>query len=66
MVGEAGEVGAVFLRKECFEVGTAGGGVELERVIRASGEKVFARGVEVEGCHICFGFGEFEELVAGL
>lgn len=65
VVGEAGEVAAVFLGKEGFEVFAFFGVVELEGVIGAGGQEEFACVVEVEGCDCCFGFGKFEELRMG-
>lgn len=65
VVGKAGEMTAVFLREEGFEVFTFFGIVELEGVIGASGEEEFARVVEVEGCDCSLRFGESEELETG-
>ncbi len=65
MVGKAGEVAAVLLREEGFEVFAFFGIVELEGVIGAGGEEEFARVVEVEGCDCSLRFGEFEELEVG-
>ena len=62
VVGEAGEVGAVFLGEKGFEVFAFFGVIELERVIGTGGEKEFTGVVEVKGCHCRFGFREFEEL----
>ena len=63
VVGEAGEVGAVFLAHEGFYVFAFFGIVEEERVIGAGGQAELARIVKVEGCHGGFGLGEFELLV---
>lgn len=65
MVGKAGEVAAVLLREEGFEVFAFFGIVELEGVIGAGGEEEFARVVEVEGGDCSLRFGEFEELEMG-
>ncbi len=62
VVGEAGEVAAVFLGEEGFEVFAFFCVVELKGVIGAGGEEELARVVEVEGCDCGFGFGELEEL----
>ena len=50
VVGEAGEVGAVFLGEEGFDQFAFFGVVELERLVVAGGEQEFARVVEVERC----------------
>lgn len=63
VVGEAGEVGAVFLAHERFNVLAFFGIVEEEGVVGAGGQAEFARVIEVEGCDGGFRFGEFELLV---
>ena len=50
VVGEAGEVGAVFLGEERFDQLAFFGIVELQRLVVAGGEQEFARVVEVERC----------------
>ena len=62
VVGEAGEVAAVFLGKQSFDVFAFFGVVELEGIIGTGSEEKFTRVVEVEGCDRGFGLGEFEEL----
>lgn len=66
VVREAGEVGAVFLAHESFDVLAFFGIVEEEGVVGAGGQAELAGVVEVEGCYRGFGFGEFELLVGGL
>ena len=63
VMGEAGEVGAVLLAHEGFDVFAFFGIVEEEGVIGAGGQAEFTRVVKVEGCYGGFGFGEFELLV---
>ncbi len=63
VVGEAGEVDAVFLAHERFDVLAFFGVVEEEGVVGAGGQAEFARVVKVEGCDGGFWFGEFELLV---
>ena len=62
VVGDAGQVAAVFLGEESFQVFAFFGIVELEGVVGTGCKEEFARVVKVEGCNRCFGFGEFEEL----
>ena len=63
VVGEAGEVGAVFLTHEGFYVFAFFGIVEEEGVVGAGGQAELARIVKVKGRHRGFGLGEFELLV---
>ena len=65
VVGEAGEVAAVFLGEEGFDVFAFFGVVKLKGVVGAGGEKKFARVVEIEGCDGRFRFRELEELETG-
>ena len=62
VVGEAGEMDAVFLAHERLDVLAFLGVVEEEGVVRAGGQAEFARVVKVEGCYRGFGLGEFELL----
>ena len=62
VMGEASKVGAIFLGEEGLDVLAFFGVVELEGVIAAGGNEVFARVVKVEGGNVGFGFGEFEKL----
>ena len=62
MVGEAGEVGAVFLAEEGLDGFAFLGVVEEEGVDGGGGEEEFARVVEVERGDVSGGGGDFELL----
>lgn len=62
IMGEASKMTAVFLRKKRFVVCTVASRVELEGVIGASSDQELALVIEVEGCNIGVGFGEFKQL----
>ena len=63
VVCEAGEVDAVFLAHERFNVLAFFGIVEEEGVVGAGSQAELARVVKVEGRDGGFGFGEFELLM---
>lgn len=62
VVGEAGEVGAVFLGWDALDLFAFFGVVELERVVSAGCDEVFAVIVEVERCDEGVGLRELESL----
>ena len=63
VVGEAGEVGAVFLGRNWLDVFAFFGVVKLEGIVGAGRNKEFTVIVEVEGCYVDVVFlGDFEAL----
>ena len=52
VMGEACEVGTVFLTEERFDRSAFFGVIQQERVGRGGGKKEFTRVVEIEGCYV--------------
>lgn len=62
MMGETSEMAAIFLRPKRLVLYAVASGVKLNGVIRASSDQQMTFVVKVEGCNICIGLGESEQL----